>query len=139
MLEASSNERNKLSIIIIKFSAKNTILFFVFVGAVLAIILANDAMARVSSKTEVGGSVMACTKAEIRRVYGKIQFVDSFPDYKVKIVGGNADLKVQKVTSFPSVPGKWKIVNSFPDYKIQIVDAFPDFTIRYVDAFPGTN
>ncbi|MCA9777349.1 MAG: hypothetical protein KC800_11550, partial [Candidatus Eremiobacteraeota bacterium] len=34
-------------------------------------------------------------------VYGKIQVVDSFPDYKVKVVTSFPDLKVQKVTSFP--------------------------------------
>lgn len=140
MVEISSNEHNKLTIIIMKPLGKNTFSFFVFACTALVFILAKEAMAlRVSAKTDGGSRVMACTKAEIRRVFGKIQFVDSFPDYKVKIVAGNADLKVQKVLSFPSAPGKWKIVNSFPDYKIQIVDAFPDFTIRYVDAFPGTN
>ncbi|MCF6313662.1 MAG: hypothetical protein L3J39_14550 [Verrucomicrobiales bacterium] len=91
----------------------------------------------VIGKDEPQPSTMACSKSEIRKVYGKIQWVDAFPDYKVKVVGANPDLKVKRVDAFPTAPGKWKIVNSFPDYKIQIVDAFPDFTIQYVDAFPG--
>ncbi len=52
-------------------------------------------------------------KADVSKIYGKIMFVDSFPDYKVQIV------------------------NSFPDYKIQIANSFPDFTVQYVKSFPG--
>ncbi len=69
--------------------------------------------------------------------YGKIQFVDSFPDYKVQVVDSFLDQKVQQVDSFPDSPGKWKTVGSFPDYKIQIVD--PPIKIQYVDSFPGPN
>jgi hypothetical protein len=76
-------------------------------------------------------------KVDVSKIYGKIQLVKSFPDYKVKIVTSFPDLKVQKVTSFPSSAGKWQIVDSFPDFKIQIVDSFPDFTIEYVNSFPG--
>ena len=79
----------------------------------------------------------AKTKVDVSKIYGKIQLVKSFPDYKVQVVDSFPDLKVQKVSSFPDKPGKWKIVNSFPDYKIQIVDSFPDFKIKYVNSFPG--
>lgn len=78
-----------------------------------------------------------CSSAEIARVYGKIQFVSSFPDYEVQIVTSFPDLKVKTVTSFPDAPGKWQIVESFPDFKIQIVESFPDFKIQYVESFPG--
>ncbi len=74
---------------------------------------------------------------DVGTIYGKIQFVEHFPDYKVKIVDHFPDLKVQVVEHFPDGPGKWQIVEHFPDYKIQIVDNFPDFTIEYVDHFPG--
>ncbi len=77
------------------------------------------------------------TAIPVERIYGKIQFVNSFPDFKVKIVDSFADLHVQCVDSFPNAPGKWKIVNSFPDYRIQIVQSFPDFTVKYVESFPG--
>ncbi len=76
-------------------------------------------------------------RAEVAKVYGKIQFVDSFPDYKVQVVTSFPDLKVQKVSAFPNAAGKWQIVTSFPDFKIQLVDSFPDFKIQYVESFPG--
>ncbi len=77
-------------------------------------------------------------KPDVSRIYGRIQYVDSFPDYRVEVVGSFEDLDVQEVTAFPDQPGKWQIVDSFPDYKIQKVSAFGDFKIRYVSAFPGT-
>lgn len=77
------------------------------------------------------------SKDELSKIYGKIKFVDSFPDFKVKIVESFADIHVKLVDSFPNSSGKWKVVESFPDYKIKIVDSFPDFTIKYVDSFPG--
>jgi hypothetical protein len=76
---------------------------------------------------------------DVSKVYGNIQVVDAFPDYKVKVVSAFADLDVQVVNAFPNAPGKWKMVNALPNYKIQFVDAFSDFTIRYVTAFPGKN
>ena len=77
------------------------------------------------------------TKDDLKKIRGKIQFVNSFPDYKVQVVDSFADLHVKKVSSFPDDPGEWQIVDSFPDFKIQIVDSFPDFKIKYVDSFPG--
>lgn len=76
-------------------------------------------------------------KVDVARVHGRIQFVNSFPDYKVQAVTSFADLHVQIVTSFPDKPGQWQIVESFPDYKIEMVNSFPDFTIQYVKSFPG--
>ena len=84
-----------------------------------------------------GATSAAKPKVDVSKIYGKIKFVKSFPDYKVQVVNSFPDLKVQKVSSFPDKPGKWKIVDSFPDYKIQIVDSFPDFKIKYVNSFPG--
>lgn len=75
---------------------------------------------------------------DVSKIYGKIKFVDAFPDYKVQVLDSFADLDVKIVDAFPDGPGKWQIVDAFPDFKIQIVDAFPDFKIRYVSSFPGT-
>lgn len=80
-------------------------------------------------------SVLA--EVNVSQVYGKIQLVNSFGDYKVQVVNSFPDLKVQRVEAFPDGPGKWQIVDSFPDYKIQLVDSFPDFTIQWVNSFPG--
>lgn len=78
------------------------------------------------------------SKKEIaRKLYGRIQIVDSFPDYEVRIVEVGGDLNVKIVDSFADSPGKWKIVNDLPDYKVRIVDHFPDIEIKIVDAFPG--
>ena len=74
---------------------------------------------------------------DVLKIYGKIQIVNSFPDYKVQVVNSFPDLKVQVVNSFPDKPGKLQMVNSFPDYKIHIVNSFPDFKIQYVNSFPG--
>lgn len=89
------------------------------------------------SEAEIQALITALSKSEIAAVKGKIQFVDSFPDYKVQIVDSFPDLKVKKVTSFPDDTGEWQIVTSFPDFKIQIVTSFPDFKVKYVDSFPG--
>ena len=76
---------------------------------------------------------------DVSQIHGRIQFVTSFPDYKVQLVKSFPDLKVQIVESFPDKPGRWQIVESFPDYKIQLVNAFPDFTVEYVKSFPGAS
>jgi len=80
---------------------------------------------------------LADAHPDVAAIFGRIQFVTSFPDYKVKVVDSFADLHVQVVESFPDKPGRWQMVESFPDYRIQIVDSFPDFTIKYVESFPG--
>jgi hypothetical protein len=76
-------------------------------------------------------------KVNVSKVHGRIQYVKSFPDYKVKAVTSFPDLRVQVVESFPTSPGQWQIVESFPDYKIEMVESFPDFTVQFVSSFPG--
>ena len=87
----------------------------------------------------VSNSVSSTRKAkpDVSKIYGKIQIVNSFPDYKVQIVNSFPDLKVQVVNSFPDKVGKWHFVYSFPEFKIQIVNSFPDFKVQYVNSFPG--
>lgn len=72
-----------------------------------------------------------------KALFGKVQVVKSFPDFKVQVVENFADLKVMRVGSFPDACGKWQFVNSFPDFTIEYVDGFPDFTIEFVESFPG--
>ena len=100
---------------------------FIGIGSLAACVLASDHRS------------LAAAKPNVSRIFGKIQFVDSFPDFKVQVVDSFPDLKVKRVASFPDGPGKWQIVQSFPDFKIQIVSAFPDFKIQYVDSFPGVS
>lgn len=84
-------------------------------------------------------SVINAQNADASKIYGKIQIVESFPDYKVQVVDSFPDLKVQVVSSFPDSAGKWQMVDSFPDYKIQFVSSGADFKIKYVSSFPGTD
>jgi acylphosphatase len=71
------------------------------------------------------------------KLYGKIKFVDNFPDIKVQIVENFPDLKVKLVENFPDECGKWKVVENFPDLKVQIVTSFPNIKVKFVDNFPG--
>ena len=72
-----------------------------------------------------------------KKLYGKIKFVENFPDIKIKIVENFPDLKVKLVDNFPDECGKWQIVDNFPDLKVQIVENFPDLRVKFVDNFPG--
>lgn len=75
---------------------------------------------------------------DVKKIHGRIQFVDAFPDYRVRIFTASfADLRVQMVKNFADSPGKWQAVDAFPDYKIQVVTVGEDFTIQYVTSFPG--
>ncbi len=107
---------------------RDSVLLFA-IAAVLALVVS---ALPVSSRAGEG-------KPDVSKIHGRIQFVSSFPDYKVQVVNSFADLRVQIVESFPDKPGRWQIVESFPDYKIQLVNAFPDFTVEYVKSFPGAD
>ena len=60
-----------------------------------------------------------------KKLFGKVQVVDFFPDIKVQVVDFFPDLKVQRVDFFPTSCGKWQFVDFFPDIKVQFVDFFP--------------
>ena len=71
------------------------------------------------------------------KLYGKIKFVESFPDIKIKFVESFPDIKVKFVESFPDKCGQWKVVESFPDLRVQVVESFPDIKVKIVESFPG--
>ena len=77
-----------------------------------------------ASATELGVS-QSCT-LNGKKLWGKVEVVKAFPDFKV-----------QKVQAFPDSCGKWQLVKAFPDFKIQFVQAFPDLKVQFVTAFPG--
>ncbi|WP_297877108.1 hypothetical protein [Silanimonas sp.] len=68
---------------------------------------------------------------------GKVQYVDTFPDFTIRWVDSFADLHVKDVDAFADDCGEWQEVDAFPDFKVKVVDAFEDLKIRRVDAFPG--
>ena len=100
-------------------------------------VLALGCLSLLGGKLLFNASAADQHKPDVSRIYGRIQYVNSFPDYKVEVVSSFEDLSVEEVTAFPDKPGKWQIVTSFPDYKIQKVSSFGDFKIRYVTSFPG--
>ena len=112
------------------------VLLCIGLGCVAGIALSQSPQAD-GDDAEARQITSAATTIDVSKIYGKIQIVKSFPDYKVQVVDSFPDLRVQIVNSFPDKSGKWQIVNSFPDFKIQIVDSFPDFKIKYVSSFPG--
>ena len=71
------------------------------------------------------------------KLYGKVQFVDSFPDLTIEYVNAFPDIDVEFVTSFPDSCGKWEVVDSFPDFTIKIVTSFPDLKVKKVTSFSG--
>ena len=70
-------------------------------------------------------------------LYGKIKFVESFPDIKIQVVDAFPDIKVKLVDAFADDCGEWEIVESFPDVKVQIVESFADIKVQFVESFPG--
>jgi hypothetical protein len=103
----------------------------------VAIAVAAATLTALSAKDAQANNVGKDCVYKGKKLQGKIQFVDAFPDIKVQVVTAFPDVKVQKVTAFPDSCGKWQVVNAFPDIKVQIVNAFPDVKIQYVSAFPG--
>jgi len=70
-------------------------------------------------------------------LYGKVKFVESFPDVKIKFVESFPDIRVKFVNAFPDKCGRWQVVESFPDLKVQVVESFPDIKVKIVESFPG--
>ncbi|MCF6168043.1 hypothetical protein [Lutibacter sp.] len=76
-------------------------------------------------------------EAELKKIKGKIKFVENFADYNVEITEIMPDLKVKIVEHLFNREGEWQIVDSMPDIKIKIVENFGDFSIQFVNNFPG--
>ncbi len=119
-------------------------IFLLVFGAVFLCNLSERSISRSENARERFLSmVSACAEAADKgkpgpcQLYGKIQYVENFPDVTVKIVENFPDLKVKVVENFPDKPGLWKIVEHFPDYKVKVVENFPDIKIKFVENFPG--
>ena len=115
-------------------SLARIVLYMILMRSLLLIICLSSLGISIAA-AEINGN---CTLKGIA-LYGKVQVVNSFADFKVQRVAHFPDLKVQWVRNFPSDCGKWQEVSSFPDFTIQWVDSFPDFTIQEVSSFPGVN
>lgn len=100
----------------------------------LAASLGNQSSSR--SKSNTSASKPSCRKKGYN-LYGKVQFVDSFPDFTIQYVSSFPDIKVEFVSSFASSCGQWQEVDSFPDFKVKVVSSFPDLKVQKVSSFPG--
>lgn len=96
----------------------------------------SDGDSKPSKKANTGNSKPSCRKKGFN-LYGKVQFVDSFPDLTIQYVSSFPDINVEFVSSFPSSCGQWQEVDSFPDFKIKVVSSFPDLKVKKVSSFPG--
>lgn len=70
-------------------------------------------------------------------LYGKVKFVSSHADYKVRIVNHHGRLRVKYMKNFADDPGEWQPVIFGEKFRVQIVRSGEDFTIQKVDNFPG--
>lgn len=70
-------------------------------------------------------------------LYGRVRFVESLQDIKVKVVTTSPDLRVKMVTSSTNRCGEWEIVDFLPDLKVQFVETLPDIEIQFVENNPG--
>ena len=73
------------------------------------------------------------------KLYGKVQFVTSYPDIKIQYVTSYPDIKVKEVSSYPDDCGEWQTVTSYPDFKVQVVTSYPDLKVQKVTSYPGMN
>ena len=102
--------------------------------ASVAILLIFVALALADKKRELDRE--KCTFGDIK-LYGKMQFVASGGDIKIKAVCTFPDLKVKMVSVFADRCGEWQVVDSFPDFTVQFVESFPDLKVEFVNSFPG--
>ncbi|MCX7985328.1 MAG: hypothetical protein N2662_00115 [Bacteroidales bacterium] len=70
-------------------------------------------------------------------LYGRVQFVEAFEDFRIQFVDGLADIHVKFVDTRPSKCGEWQIVDALPDFKVRVVNGLADFKVKKVDALPG--
>jgi hypothetical protein len=96
-----------------------------------------DAGAPSDAGTLVHGIDPATCTFKGHKLYGKVQFVDSFADVKVRVVTSLPDFKVELVDALPTRCGQWQEVTSLPDLRVKVVDSLADLEIKYVTSFPG--
>jgi hypothetical protein len=112
-------------------------------AALAALVLSPRPATELSKADAFGLELTACAQAgskgkpEKCKLFGKIKYVQHFPDVKIQIVEHFPDIKVHVVEHFPDGPGKWQMVEHFPDYEVQIVEHFPDYKVKFVEHFPS--
>jgi hypothetical protein len=104
--------------------------------------LSADELTTTTGKTETVDSIEAavaeCTFNGIK-LYGRMKFVNAFPDIRIQYVEHFPDIRVLFVSSFPDKCGRWQVVENFADFTVQLVEHFPDIKVKVVEHFPGVD
>lgn len=72
-------------------------------------------------------------------LYGKVQIVEDYPDFTVKITDDFYDLVIKETGNVQCECGEYRLSDDYPDIRIKIVDDYPDIRVRYAgwNEFPG--
>lgn len=88
----------------------------------------------------VGADDLSRRRSLAARCFGSVELVNYSPDFRVRVVGVNADLRVLVVNGGDADSvGEWDIRGINPRYRVQLVDYGEDFTIQFVSDNPGLN
>lgn len=72
-------------------------------------------------------------------LYGKVVFVDEYPDITIKFVDAYADIEVKITDSSYQSCCEWKVVDKtegYPDLRVKVVKDYPDITVKTVSDYP---
>ena len=72
-------------------------------------------------------------------LYGKVVFVEDYPDITIKFVDYYADIEVKVTESPDNSCCEWKIVGRseyYPDLRVKIDNDYPDITVKVVESYP---
>ena len=107
---------------------------------ILTIILACMSLVAFADDVKIDKDNCTITKnGKTYPLYGKVVFVEDYPDITIKFVEYYADIEV-KVTESPSSSCcEWKIVGRseyYPDLRVKIDNDYPDITVKVVESYP---
>ena len=111
---------------------KHIFAILVFILATISISLADDVMIDKDNCTITKDS-------KTYPLYGKVKFVNEYPDITIKFVDAYADIEVKITDSSYQSCCEWKVVDSsecYPDLRVKVVRDYPDITIRVVTDYP---
>jgi hypothetical protein len=72
-----------------------------------------------------------------KKLSGRIELVDTFPDIRVRVVKSNPHLRVQKMKANTARCGEWEIVKFPPSLRVMIDQVHGEIDIQYVNFSPG--
>lgn len=89
-----------------------------------------------SAQTSVGWS--GCSFNGVP-MFGRVKFVSVGAQFKIRLIGNKAALKVKGVTRSAKSCGEWQFVSAAPAFTVEIVRTGEDFTVSLGGSRPGRN